>query len=56
MDIHPTESPVVALARFVAGTITDDCRCDECDYRRELVTHLVYARNVVNEKALAEAF
>ena len=56
MNVDTVESPVVALARFIGGTITEKCQCDECEYRRELVTQLIYARNIVSEKALAEAF
>ena len=48
-------SPAVALAKFVAGTITEGCGCDECLDRRELVTQLVMLRNQLNLRDLARA-
>lgn len=48
-------SPAVALARFIAGTLTDGCACDECLSRRDLITTLVMGRNTINMTALANA-
>lgn len=47
--------PAVALARFIAGTITEGCGCDECLNRRDMVTTLVMGRNDINMTALAKA-
>jgi|DEB0MinimDraft_3_1074331.scaffolds.fasta_scaffold246359_1 hypothetical protein len=38
--------PVVALAWFVAQTITDKCRCEGCEQKRDVVEGLVYGRGV----------
>lgn len=54
-EITLEASPAVALARFIAGTITDGCECDECDHRRDMVRSLVVGRADADLRALARA-
>lgn len=49
------ETPIIALARFVAGTITEGCKCDTCAERREIATLLVMNRHTLDESVLNEA-
>jgi hypothetical protein len=46
--------PVVALAWFLAQTISDGCRCADCEQKRDVVTQLVYGRGV-DDLAIHEA-
>jgi hypothetical protein len=54
METTP-ESPIIALARFVAGTMNEGCDCDTCAERKELVTRLVMNRHSLDELVLDQA-
>lgn len=49
------ETPIIALARFIVGTMTEGCACDECASRKELVTLLVMNRHALDESVLNDA-
>lgn len=49
------ETPIIALARFIAGTITEGCKCDTCAERREMATLLVMNRHTLDEATLDQA-
>ena len=49
------ETPIIALARFIAGTMTEGCACDECAHRKEIVTRLVVNRYSLDELVLNDA-
>lgn len=46
--------PVVAMAWFLAQTISDKCQCGDCEMKRDVVTQLVYGRGV-DDQALLRA-
>ena len=46
--------PVVSMAWFLAQTISDGCRCADCEMKRDVVTQLVYGRGV-DDHALLRA-
>lgn len=54
METTP-ETPIIALARFIAGTITEGCDCDECAHRKEMITRLVMNRHTLDELVLNDA-
>ena len=45
-DRNLKNDPLVALAAFVQGTITKGCGCEECDARRDLITTLIYEKDL----------
>ena len=49
-----TNDPVVAMAWFLAQTISDKCQCADCEMKRDVVTQLVYGRGV-DDQALIRA-
>ena len=55
-DLNPENSPLVALAKFIAGTLVEGCRCETCLGRYELVESLVKARHRLTDSQIATAF
>lgn len=49
------ETPIVLLAKFIAGTINEGCDCEECAERKQMVTTLIYNRHSLDELVLHEA-
>lgn len=45
-DRNLKNDSLVALASFVRGTITKGCGCEECDARRDLITTLIYKKDL----------
>lgn len=49
------ETPIILLAKFVAGTINEGCDCDTCYERKEMVVRLITNRHALDESVLHEA-
>lgn len=55
MTPNPETNPIIELAKFIAGTMTEGCECETCVERKMMVTRLVMNRHALDEQTLNKA-